>query len=53
MDGEQAGIKKVVEWIIAHKRGYYAKPDGTLVSIISAEWTGEEWQAKLKEWGIE
>ena len=40
-EGRQAGIKEVVEWI----------EGGGLSSGFLANWS--EWQAKLKEWGIE
>ena len=40
----KAGINEVIEFIIVHKKGYYAEPDETLISVISAEWTKEEWR---------
>lgn len=44
-----AGIKEVVEWI---KQYSLVDPtDPTLYKSFRMEW--EDWQAKLKEWGIE
>ncbi len=58
-EGEQAGIKEVVEFI--HKEfGGYTKAvadGGKLINILIDSEYGEngsleKWQAKLKEWGI-
>ena len=55
----KAGIKKVVEWIRNHISlpHFHQFQDHRLVTdtLINydAHYTQEEWQAKLKEWGVE
>jgi len=44
--GQQAGMKEVVEWV--EKNEYY--PSAELFEVIVGR---KNWQAKLKEWGIE
>ena len=44
--GELAGIKKVVDWIQGHEKS-------TCMDCLCAyDFREDEWQAKLKEWGI-
>ncbi len=43
--GKQAGIKEVVEWI--EGKNHHDRTESYY------EFYGLEWQAKLKEWGIE
>ena len=43
----QAGIKEALDWFKSHKVGY------DLVYLKHQyELTSEEWQSKLKEWGL-
>ena len=50
--GFKAGIKEVVEWVVAHKKGEFILTDGELSHISTFQWTELEWQDFLKEWGI-
>lgn len=44
--GKRAGIREVVEWIGGHKQS-------TCMDCLCAyDFRTEEWQAKLKEWGL-
>ena len=43
-EGKKQGVKEVVEWIKARREGGYNL-------CLKVHW--EEWQAQLKEWGIE
>jgi len=47
--GEKAGIKEVVEWIKSHSSLEQGKDEEGRLSWF----VRDEWQAKLKEWGIE
>lgn len=51
----KAGVREVVEWV----RGYWVKHYETMppkrepIREITIQVEADEWQAKLKEWGIE
>jgi len=51
--GRQAGIKEVVEWILAHSQLERCDPDvmAYFTDYLAVDYP--DWQAKLKEWGIE
>ena len=44
----KAGIKEVVDWINENNSIMVVKDDGATMFL----YVGNEWQAKLKEWGI-
>ena len=48
LEGKQAGIKEVVEWVDQHGLKEYGElPYGTVTLSTNG------WQAQLKEWGID
>ena len=52
--GREAGIKEVVEWIEHHSSKPYYRHLGNLTVVnCDCHYTWDEWQAKLKEWGID
>lgn len=52
-DGKKAGIREVVEWILAHSELERCDPDVMVYFIDYLAVDYPDWQAKLKEWGIE
>ena len=55
--GRKAGIKEVVDWLVEHSWDGSLQhwgaplPDGSNYNVQCMD--REEWQAKLKEWGID
>ncbi len=45
LEGKEAGIREVVEWLIKHDHPILNKRSNCLI-------TSGEWQAKKKEWGL-
>jgi len=53
--GKKAGIKKVVEWITAHADRNFPTNDMRVPEechVSTLEFYEDEWQARLKKWGI-
>lgn len=48
----KAGIREVVEWILAHSQLERCGPDVMAYFIDYLAIDYPDWQAKLKEWGI-
>ena len=48
---KQVGIKEVVKWI--NSTCFDVLPEGTSPSLTELSVSKKDWQAKLKEWGVE
>ena len=46
----KAGIREVVEWLPWEKTAYQTKEGSPIIQIQISE---AEWEAQLKEWGVE